>query len=116
MNANELIRHMVSIPGSEENSDFMVDASSPEQAADLYVQAIVDERISVIASELFDARWVVVTTSPGVGHDARVVNWEETVETPVSVEDIPAFTSAVARGWNRNGDFEQPEVDAEMEI
>lgn len=115
MTENQLTRHVVSVPGSEENSDFMVDATSPEEAADLYIQAIVDERISVIASEIFDARWLVVTTAPSVGESARVIGWKETRETRICVDDVPAFTNAVERGWSPSGEFEQPEVDAELE-
>lgn len=109
MTANQMTRHSIRIPQSAENTEYFVDAETPAEAADLFVQAIVNEAISVDCADLFDARRVEVTRLPPVGQTARVVNWEETTDMQISVDDIPAFSAAIARGWNRDGGFDEPE-------
>lgn len=109
MTAHQITRHSIRIPQSAENTEYFVDAETPAEAADLFVQAIVDEAISVDCAELFDARRVEVTRLPPVGQNARVVNWEETADVLITLDDIPAFSAAIARGWNRDGSYDEPE-------
>ena len=111
--AAPLQRHSVRIPNSEENSEWFVDAHSPEQAADIYVQAIVDEKISVMASDLFEAWRVEVTALPALRAEPGLIGWEDVITIRVSVDEIPAFTAAVARGWNEDGAFDEPDAGPE---
>lgn len=86
-----LHRFLVSIPDSLENSEWFIDASSGEEAADLYVSAVLAEAISADIEELEDAGELAVRHLPMPGGVPRVIDWADVPEQKVSLEGIAAW-------------------------
>lgn len=90
--------YLVSIDGSEEDTDWYVFAENDEEALALYIGAVVDEKISAFFSSEEDI--LKLWRLPKPGDEARVVDWAELGETRVRLGDIEAYRSIKACGWS----------------
>ena len=84
-------------PESVENSEYMVLADDHQQAAELYVQNIFDEGISVDEEELADQGSLEVTKLGDVAGGARILAWEDMDKQTVELADIKAWGQIAER-------------------
>lgn len=96
----EIRRYQVDTPDSLESSLWLIDATSFEEAAGLYVSGVIDEQISVILSEMVEAGRLRVIQEPPVAAAPGLVRWQDVPDQVIRLEDIPAWTDALARGFD----------------
>lgn len=94
----KLTRFMVEVPDSSENTSWFIDASSMEQAADLYVAAALGERISVDLEEMEDEGRLRVFGLPDLSTTETVLDWTEIADHKILLEDLPAWQTYLAEG------------------
>lgn len=100
----DLKRFMISIPDSAEDTSWFVDASSPEAAAELYVSAALDERISVDLEEMEDEGELRVWQLPDISSDPGILDWMGLKEKRLPLESIEIWRT-------HPGDAGHPEIE-----
>jgi|TARA_R110000850_G_scaffold97018_1_gene202700 hypothetical protein len=78
-----------------EDSQWRVAADSPAQAAELYVEAMFDEEISVDEGEIEDLGKIEVqANSAEMPSEPGVIQWSDDPITTFQLEDIEAWNKA----------------------
>lgn len=89
----KLCHFMVSIPGTIEDSSWVVYAATAEEAAELYVRAVLDEEISVDEEEMADCGEVKLDCFPPVPDTPGIVDWAQFSSRTISLSSISAWAT-----------------------
>lgn len=101
MGQTALKRFEVMVPDSVENSSFLVNAESHEEAADIYVRAVLEEQISVDGGEMEDAGRVRVIAH-GETMERGIVPWDGE-DREVALDSLTAWAAREKDGYGLGG-------------
>lgn len=74
-------------------TEYFVDAESPEQAADIYMKAAIDEIISVIADDFAPDEFLLCREILPTGEQPGIIFYEQMEPVEIQIKDIPAVVS-----------------------
>lgn len=101
MTPDRMKRFEVMVPESVENSSFLVNAESHEDAAEIYVRAVLAEDISVDEGEMEDAGRVRVIAH-GETMERGIVPWDGE-DREVALDGLVAWAERPQDGYGLGG-------------
>lgn len=83
---------LVRIPKSEEDTDFIVIADSPQEAAEIYItSALIEDNLTISVDDLLASGKITTHQLPDPKGKSRIASWHNITRTEIGLEDIAAW-------------------------
>lgn len=90
------------IQPSDGETAWIVQANSPKEAAEKYIEAAIDEEISIPLDglDMSCEPCVTVHQLPDATDEAKILLWQNMDKIQIDLTEIQAWKVAVERGWD----------------